>query len=139
MMEKSVENLRILGAFYYVVAVLASFIALIPIIHLTIGTILFSVSLFNVKEMFPLTFVGGVFIAVAGIFILLGASMATALCFAGSFLRKAKHYHYCLVMGGVACILFPWGTILGVFTFINLSKPEVKALFESGGIPGSKA
>lgn len=131
-MEKNLENLRILGAFYYVVACFAAMIALIPMIHLAIGSILLIVSSFNPKEMFPLGLVGGVFVAVAAFLILLGATFGTCLFFAGRFLRQTRHYYYCLVMGGVACVFFPWGTILGVFTLILLSKPEVKELFKDG-------
>jgi hypothetical protein len=128
-MNKDVENLRLLGTFYYVVAAFAAIMAMIPVIHLTIGTVLLLVSLVNPKTMFPLTFVGGIFVAVASFLILLGITFAACLCFTGRFLRQTSHYYFCLVMGGVACIFFPYGTILGVFTLINLTKQEVKALF----------
>ncbi len=128
-MDKNLENLRLLGVFYYVVAAFAAMIALIPMIYFTIGSVLLVVSLFNLRAMFPLTFVGGVFVLVASFLILLGAAFGTCLFFAGRFLRQARHYYFCLVTGGVACVFFPWGTILGVFTLVLLSKEEVKALF----------
>lgn len=132
-MDKNLENLRILGIFYYVVAAFAAMIALIPMIHLTIGSVLLIVSLVNPKVMFPLTFVGGVFVLVASFLILLGATFGTCLFFAGRFLRQTRHYYFCLVMGGVACVFFPWGTVLGVFTLVLLSKEEVRSLFTKEG------
>lgn len=132
-MDKNLENLRVLGIFYYVVAAFAAMIALIPMIHLTIGSVLLIVSLVNPKVMFPLTFVGGVFVLVASFLILLGATFGTCLFLAGRFLRQTRHYYFCLVMGGVACVFFPWGTILGVFTLVLLSKEEVKSLFKKEG------
>ena len=132
-MDKNLQNLRTLGVFYYVVAALAAMIALIPMIHLTIGSVLLVVSLINPKAMLPLTFVGGVFVLVASFLILLGAAFGTCLFLAGRFLRQTRHYHFCLVMGGVACVFFPWGTVLGVFTLVLLSKEEVRALFSTGG------
>ncbi len=132
-MDKNLENLRVLGIFYYVVAAFAAMIALIPMIHLTIGSVLLIVSLVNPKVMFPLTFVGGVFVLVASFLILLGATFGICLFFAGRFLRQTRHYYFCLVMGGVACVFFPWGTVLGVFTLVLLSKEEVKSLFTKEG------
>lgn len=132
-MDKNLENLRTIGIFYYVVAAFAAMIALIPMIHLTIGSVLLIVSLVNPKEMFPLTFVGGVFVLVASFLILLGATFGTCLFFTGRFLRQTRHYYFCLVMGGVACVFFPWGTVLGVFTLVLLSKEEVRALFAKEG------
>jgi hypothetical protein len=36
----------------------------------------------------------------------------------------------CLVTAGLTCASFPLGTALGIFTFIVLSRPTVKTLFE---------
>ena len=35
----------------------------------------------------------------------------------------------CLVVGALECMMMPFGTVLGVFTLIALTKPSVKALF----------
>ena len=40
---------------------------------------------------------------------------------------------YCFVVAAIECILIPFGTVLGVFTIIALSRPSVKVLFESEG------
>ncbi len=36
---------------------------------------------------------------------------------------------FCLVMGGVECILVPFGTVLDVFTIVTLTRRAVKKLF----------
>ena len=128
-MDRNVDNLNLLGVFHYVVAAFAALLALIPMIHLTVGTVLVSVSLFNLKVLFPLTIVGGVFICIASCLILAGLIFATLLCFAGGYLRRRTHYNFCLVAAGISCLLVPYGTILGIFSLIILTKQEVKALF----------
>jgi hypothetical protein len=48
---------------------------------------------------------------------------------AGRFLAKRKHHTFCVVMGAVECIFMPFGTVLGVFTLIVLTRESVKHLF----------
>lgn len=58
-------------------------------------------------------------------------ALATAALsgFAGRSLSRRRHYVFCLVAAGLACLSFPLGTALGVFTFMVLQRPSVKALF----------
>lgn len=39
------------------------------------------------------------------------------------------------IVTGVQCIFVPFGTVLGVFTIVVLSRLSVKALFQSEGAP----
>jgi hypothetical protein len=47
----------------------------------------------------------------------------------GYFIRKRQWHTYCLVMGGIETIFTPFGTVLGAFTIVVLTKPSIKALF----------
>ncbi len=48
---------------------------------------------------------------------------------AGYFLALRKHYVFCFILAALDCMRFPFGTVVGVFTIIVLSRPSVKALF----------
>jgi len=48
-------------------------------------------------------------------------------------LRKRKHRTFLLVMAALSCLSIPYGTILGIFTFMVLQRPAAKKLFEQGG------
>jgi hypothetical protein len=63
--------------------------------------------------------------------IILGWMFAIAAVLAGEMLRRQRGYIYCMVVAALACAWFPWGTVLGVFTFLVLCRPSVKELFES--------
>jgi hypothetical protein len=52
---------------------------------------------------------------------------------AGRFLARRKHHLFCLVVAGVECLFFPFGTVLGVFTIIVLMRPSVQQAFEANG------
>jgi len=46
-------------------------------------------------------------------------------------LKRKTHYTFCFVIACIECILVPFGTILGIFTIIALSKDSVKAIFNN--------
>jgi hypothetical protein len=45
-------------------------------------------------------------------------------------LTRRRRYTFCLVIAGLLCLWMPFGTILGVFTLVTLTKPPVRAQFE---------
>ena len=55
---------------------------------------------------------------------------AVLVALAGSFIARTRHWTFCIVVAAVSCAFFPFGTVLGVFTIIVLSKPDVKAAFD---------
>ena len=62
-----------------------------------------------------------------------GGLGAGLMAFAGGRLRRRKSRTYCLVAAGIACMFMPFGTVLGIFTIITLTKPSVIQLFEGHG------
>jgi hypothetical protein len=74
--------------------------------------------------------------AAAGIVLLIGVFIAlftvpvVVLHFvAAAGLKKHTRYILIMVMAGFTCLSFPLGTALGVWTFMVLGRPSVKALF----------
>lgn len=67
---------------------------------------------------------------VAGV--LLALLSAVHLLVVGLAMRRRRWWTFCYLTGWGECLMFPFGTILGVFTIIVLSRPSVKRLF---GVP----
>jgi hypothetical protein len=129
-MTRDDEQLRLLSVFHYVVAGMAGLFALFPIIHLIIGLFLvFAPNKFTGNGQLPPAFIGWFFVIFAALFIILGWIFAVLVLTAGRFLAQRKHYTFCLVMAGVECIFMPFGTVLGVFTIIVLTRESAKQLF----------
>jgi hypothetical protein len=131
-MTQDDEQLRLLSLFHYIVAGLAGLFSLFPIIHLVMGLFL----VFGSESFFkdnhgqpPPTFIGWFFVIIASFFIICGLTFASLVLTAGRFLAKRRHYTFCFVMAGIECIFMPFGTVLGVFTIIVLSRESVKKLF----------
>lgn len=136
LINRDEEHLRLLTIFHFVCAAMAALFACIPIFHLVFGLVmLLAPDVFGPAKDQPPRFIGLFLVAFASAFILAGWTFAALLAWAGRCLSRRKNYLFCLVMAGVACLLMPFGTVLGVFTIIVLTRPSVKELFGQMGKP----
>ncbi len=138
-MNQDLEHLKILSIFHYVLGGLAALFACIPVVHLLVGIGMVTGSFGPDADADQAIVIGWVFICLAITFIFFGWALALGLIFAGRFLSQRKHYTFCLVVAGIACLFMPFGTILGVFTIIVLVRDSVKKLFFPSGEPVQKA
>jgi len=122
------QHLRLLAIFHYVVAALTAIVALIPLIHVTIGWFLLHAPPPHNGEA-PPPFVGWLFIIVGSVFIVAGESFAVCVFAAGRCIQLQTRYWFVFVMACLQCCFFPFGTALGVFTIVVLSRPAVKQMF----------
>jgi hypothetical protein len=79
----------------------------------------------------PPEFLGWIFIGLGSFFFLLGLAMALCILISGCALAKRTRYWFVFVIACIECLFMPFGTILGVFTLIVLSRESVKKLFLS--------
>lgn len=56
-------------------------------------------------------------------------AVAVANILSGVYLRQRKNRMFSMVLAGFNCVQMPFGTALGVFTFIVLSRPSVRQLY----------
>lgn len=126
-MTNDYEHLRLLSIFHYVVGGLAAVFSLFPVIHLVMGIAMVTGRMDAEQDA---VWFGWLFILFAAGMIVVGLSFAACLIVAGRFLSRRVHYTFCFVMAALACMFFPFGTVLGVFTIIVLSRTGVKELFE---------
>ncbi len=124
------EHLKLLSIFHYVVAGIAAFFACFPIIHLVLGLFMvIAPERFGPSPNSPPAFMGWFFVAFGTFFILAGWTFAVFVLITGRFTARRKHYTFCFVVACIECIFLPFGTVLGVFTILVLSRPSVKQLF----------
>lgn len=134
-MKPDEEHLRLLSIFHYVVGALAALFALFPVFHLIFGLVMIlAPAKFSGhgSDQPPLALMGWFFVVFASVFILIGSTFSVFVITTGRFLSLRRHHLFCLVMGGVECMFMPFGTVLGVFTIIVLSRESVKQLFGAG-------
>ena len=66
-----------------------------------------------------------------GVIIILTASVLNLL--SGLFIRKRRHRMFSIIIGGLNCLQVPFGTLLGVFTILILSRDSVRKIYEISG------
>jgi hypothetical protein len=137
-MDRDTEQLNLLSIFHYVVAGLAALFSLFPLLYTTIGAIFIFVARHGTAkpgEELPPEFLGWIF-AVLGLgLFLIGIAMAICILIAGRSLALRKRYSFAFVMACIECLFVPFGTILGVFTIVALSRESVKTLFTVSQAP----
>ena len=123
------SHLRALAIAHYVCAGLTALCALFALIY--VGMCLFMALS---PESFdngsagdpPPAFLGWFFVLFGGVFLLMGEALALCIFLSGRWLSKGRRYWFSFVVACIACTIMPFGTVLGVFTIIVLSRDSVK-------------
>jgi hypothetical protein len=138
-MNQDKEHLRLLAIFHYVVAGLAALFSFFPLLYTTVGAIFIFAARHGTPkpgEEPPPEFIGWILAIVGSLLFLLGVAIAICILIAGRSLAKPTRYWFALVVACIECLFIPFGTILGVFTIVVLSRESVKALFSTAQAPG---
>jgi hypothetical protein len=134
-MNQDGEHLRLLSIFHYIVAALAALFSFFPLLYTTVGAIFICVARHAAAagpkpgEEAPPEFIGWILAVVGSFLFVLGIAIAICILIAGRSLAKHTHYWFAFAMACIECLFIPFGTILGVFTIIVLSRESVKELF----------
>jgi hypothetical protein len=81
---------------------------------------------------------GGMFSLIGGIIFLVVFAQAVAMFLAGRWLTAGRNRMFCFLNACLMCTHVPFGTALGIFTIVVLSRPSVIQRFEAnqyGGFP----
>jgi hypothetical protein len=133
-MNRDREHLQLLAIFHYVVAALAAVFSFFPLLYTTVGAIfIFAARHGTAKsgEELPPEFLGWIFTVLGSVLFLIGIAMAICILIAGRSLALRKRYTFAFVIACIECLFIPFGTILGVFTIVVLSRESVRALFSA--------
>lgn len=127
------EHLKLLGIFYYIFAGLTSLGACFMLLYIVFGVFILAVpeGMNDANARDTAGLLGGTFVfagGCGGAFIL---AFALLYFMTAQGLRKQTNKTICYVGAAVSCLNIPLGTILGVFTFVVMARPEAKRLFDA--------
>jgi uncharacterized protein YggT (Ycf19 family) len=77
----------------------------------------------------PPAVLGWIFAMLCALFFFTGLVIAICILIAGRSLARQRRYWFAFIVACIERLFIPFGTILGVFTIIVLSREPVKALF----------
>jgi hypothetical protein len=129
------EHIKLLSIFHFVVAGLAFLGIAFLFLHYFMMSSVFSnpdmwKSQNNNAPPFPKDFLK----TFIWFYFFMGAIFGTACILnllSGFFLRQRRHRTFSIVVGGLNCLQIPFGTILGVFTIIVLSRNSVRERYDA--------
>ncbi len=124
------EHLRLLALFHRILGGILALFGCFPGIYVFMGAMfLASPPPSKGHDSPPPEWLGGLFISIGLIGILVVWALAICVyCVAGQ-LDSRTRYGYCFAIAIIECLFQPLGTALGVFSLIVLTRPSVKALF----------
>ena len=125
--NKTTQYLDILGVLHFVVAAFALLFSTLFVFQAIVMHAVFT----GVpdEERLPMADFVPVFVMVPLLFAGLGVVLAVLMVLAGFQLRARRHHGFCLFVAGADCLFIPFGTFLGAFSILVLTRDETKALF----------
>ena len=128
------EHLKLLSLGYMVSGGFAALFSLFGLFYAFIGIIM-SLTFSHIPDTAPKAggpppaFIGWIFGGIGLVIFLAMITMAAAKFWVGLSIRRRKSRTFCMVVAGIGCLEFPYGTLLGVLTFIVLGRDSVARLF----------
>jgi len=129
--DTTAHDLKILSICYYVQAGVLAFYSLIML-----GYSVFVVTLLKMIQQSPQVREGELpswvtsflSLILLGMFVVcLGFGICQFLT--GRWLTRHQCRLFCQIVAGLGCLAIPYGTVLGIFTFVVLNRPEARRLF----------
>jgi hypothetical protein len=131
-MDRDREHLKMLAIFHYVISAFAFLFGCFFLLYAAFGGFML-----RRPDLFtnggrgepPPPIVGGLLMGLGLGAFAMGLAFAILLLVAGRSLARQTRYAYCFAVACLCCLFTPWGTVLGVFTLVVLSRPGAKQLF----------
>lgn len=137
------EHLKLLSLAYMVSGGVAALFALLGLLYVFMGIVM-ALSFRNAPVtpsnpyQQPPAFIGWVFAGVGAVIVLGAIALAFAKFRVAADLRQRKSRKFCMVIAAIGCLEFPYGTLLGVLSFLVLGRDSVTRLFTPSA-PGAGA
>jgi hypothetical protein len=127
------EQLRLLSIGYIVSGVLSVFMSLFGLLYAGMGAMIAAMPESSASSPGEAEMMGTLFGTIGVVMFVLLLALAIAKFRVASQLKKRRSKTLCMVVAAVTCIGIPWGTLLGVSTFIVLGRGSVERQFRAGG------
>jgi len=136
--ERDVEHLKLLGIFHFVYAGIQGFVGLLFLVYIGLGLLVLNHTIPSTSpppgsHELPPQFIGWLFVVVGAVATVLAEVVAVMNLLAGRYVRARRHRVFLLVTAALDCMWVPFGTVLGVFDFIVLTREGVRRLFDGEG------
>jgi hypothetical protein len=138
------EHLRLLSIGYLISAGFNALFMLFGLLYVFIGAMVSEMLRLSPQANAspgqpPPAFFGWIFAGIGLMFFVIGLAFAILKFCAASNLKHRRSRVFCMVVAGLTCLEFPYGTALGVCSFITLGRESVIRLFQMNAAPQPQA
>jgi hypothetical protein len=136
------EHLKLLSLGYMISAATTAFISIFGLMYAVMGIVMSEFISHQQGEgatpnQAPPAFVGWFLTGIGtGVFLVMvifaAAKLRTAFC-----IKRRTSRTFCMVVAGFSCLGIPYGTALGVLSFVVLGRDSVARLFKPSVVPAS--
>ena len=145
LVDRDEEQLRLLSLFHYITAGVTAVFGSFPIIHIAVGLMFLLMP--EAAPSLPTGKSGGLprefglfFVAIGGLFVLGGWTLAALHYLTGRYLKQRRNYWFCMIVSGLSSLLCMFANaIVGIAPIVVLSRDSVRGLFQqtaSSGVTG---
>ncbi len=133
------EYLRLLRIGYLIGGGISAFATLFGVFYVVLGAILASAMHGPGRGGGgpPPAFMGLLFIMIGLGIVVIAGILATLKFLTARALRLRRARVLCFITAGLSCLSIPYGTALGILTFMVLGRPGVRSLFDGEAEPAS--
>jgi hypothetical protein len=126
------EHLKLLSLGYMISAGVAAFYSIFGLFYVFIGIVM-SVAFSHLPAGKagepPSAFLGWIFAGVGLVVFLPAMGLALARFWTGRCIKQRKSRTFCMVIAALGCLEIPYGTVLGVLSFMVLGRESVAKQF----------
>lgn len=134
-MDRDTEHLNLLALFHFIYAGLTALFSSLFLLHVAAGIMVITGTFEDEQAEMPIE-IGWLFIIMGSFAVLGGWLLAGLVVMGGIKLRQRRWWLFCMIIAGVLCVMFPLGTVLGVFTIIVLQRDRVREMFKPRSATG---
>lgn len=127
------DLLSIVSIFHYVLGGFQMLFSLIGLVYVAMGILMATGALDSTKGEPPPPELGWIFGGMGVVFVLIFLAMGLLSINTGINISRRKHRTFCIVIDSILCMMIPFGTIVGIFGLVLLTKPSTAQEFEGLG------
>lgn len=124
------DLLSVVSIFHYVLGGFQMLFSLVGLIYVAMGILMATGALDSAKGEVPPPELGWVFGGFGAVFVLLFLTIGLLTIKTGTNMRKRKKRTLCIVIDSILCMMVPFGTIVGIFGLVLLTRSETANEFE---------
>ncbi len=124
------NNLSTLSILHYVYGGLTCFAGLFMLLFIGVGTFLRTDMVQQQPDAADAAMVGGIMQGLGAVLFVVVEVIGVLIILSGRWIKRRVNRTGSLVIAGFCCLSFPFGTALGIFTFVTLLNDEVRREYE---------